>query len=274
MDHIRQEIDLNEESSRKVCELLGVEYTGPLRVVPAPALTRAMIAASGGQMTLAIAHFVEHLTNLPIEEKDVLEAQRVFGTMADFPLPLDVSTYTGVLFEKGWDRIAQYFGPDLIGYVDEGDGVASVIAKITLKSSYTYMDLARSLEPHVATVLCAYASRIANLEGDTITVFTRDHLNELTPVEPAIGSEEDISMLVEMVLDIAVEIREDSTHFTYTPTVIKDVVENVLETGIGLSIVERRRAKGRVIQKLRDDNIQFTEPVVDAFFNDLDLQLG
>lgn len=274
MDPIKQEYDLDEQQSRRVCEILGVEYTGTLRILPAPALTRAMIAATNGKPNLAVAHFVEHLTNLPIEERDVLEAQRVFGTMADFPLPLDASTYTGTLFEKGWERIAQYSGSELIGYVDEGHGVASVIAKIALKSSYTYMDLGKSLEPHVATVLCAYASRIANLEGETITVFTRDHLSELSPVEPALGSEEDIAMLVEMVLDIAVEIREDGTHFTYTPTVIKDVVENVLETGIGLSIVERRRAKGRVIQKLRDDDIHFTEPVVDAFFNDLDLQLG
>lgn len=274
MDPIKQEYDLNEESSRKVCELLGVEYTGPLRILPAPALTRAMIAATNGKPNLAVAHFVEHLTDLAIEERDVLEAQRVFGTMADFPLPLDASSYTGVLFEKGWEQIAMYFGPELIGYVDEGHGVASVIAKVNHKSSFTYMELGKSLEPHVATVLCAFASRISGLEGDTITVFTRDRLNELTPVEPALGSEEDISMLVEMVLDIAVEIREDGAHFTYTPDVIKNVVEDVLETGIGLSIVERRRAKGRVVQKLRDDDIRFTEPVVDAFFNDLDLQLG
>lgn len=274
MDQIRQEIDLNEESSRKVCELLGVEYTGPLRVVPAPALTRAMIAASGGQMNLAIAHFVEHLTNLVVEEKDVLESQRVFGTMADFPLPLDGSSYVGQIYEKGWEHVSTYERTDRVGFVDEGDGSATVIVEVSRNGASTHLELGRQLEHNVASVLCIVAARLCGVPADEICVYKRDELNIPTVVETALGSEEDVAMLVEMVLDIAVEIREDSTHFTYTPTVIKDVVENVLETGIGLSIVERRRAKGRVIQKLRDDNIQFTEPVVDAFFNDLDLQLG
>lgn len=274
MDPIKQEYDLNEESSRKVCELIGIEYTGPLRILPAPALTRAMIAATNGKPNLAVAHFVEHLTNLAIEECDVLEAQRVFGTMADFPLPLDGSNCVELIFEKGWEVLHNHPGIELIGFVDEGVGCASVVAQVQRQGAHTHMELVNNVPQNVAAVLCAAASRIANVSCDEITIFKRDHLNFPSAVEKALGSEEDISMLVEMVLDIAVEIREDGPHFTYTPTVIKNVVEDVLETGIGLSIVERRRAKGRVIQKLRDDDIKFTDPVVDAFFNDLDLQLG
>lgn len=274
MDPIKQEYDLNEESSRKVCELIGVEYRGPMRLVPAPALTRAMIAAGEGKTELAIAHFVEHLTNLVIEEQDVQSAKRIFGELADFPLPLDGSNYIGQIYEPGWERIALYEHTEAVGYVDEGHGIASVVVQISRGGASTYMELGRALEPRIAAVLCVVAARICGVSPDEISIFKRDELNIPVVVEKALGSEEDIAMLVEMVLDIAVEIREDSTHFTYTPTVIKDVVENVLETGIGLSIVERRRAKGRVIQKLRDDDIKFTEPVVDAFFNDLDLQLG
>lgn len=274
MDLIKQEYDLDEQQSRHVCKLLGIEYTGTLRILPAPALTRATIAATNGKPDLAIAHFVEHLTNLIVEEQDVLTAKRIFGELADFPLPLDSSTYVGDIYEKGWERVSTYERTDRVGFVDEGNGISSVVVQISRGGASTYMELARNLEPRVAAVLCAVAARLCGVSPDEIVIFKRDELNIPVFVETALGSEEDISMLVEMVLDIAVEIREDGTHFTYTPTVIKDVVENVLETGIGLSIVERRRAKGRVIQKLRDDDIKFTDPVVDAFFNDLDLQLG
>lgn len=274
MDPFNQEYDLNEESSRKVCELIGVEYRGPMRLVPAPALTRAMIAAGEGKTELATAHFVEHLTNLVVEEQDVLEAMRIFGALAVFPMPLDGSNYIGQIYEKGWEHVSTYERTDRVGYLDEGNGVASVIVQVSRNGASTHIDLAKQLEPHVAAVLCVVASRLCGLAADEIYIYKRGEFDIPTAVETALGSEEDISMLVEMVLDIAVEIREDSTHFTYTPTVIKDVVENVLETGVGLSIVERRRAKGRVIQKLRDDDIHFTEPVVDAFFNDLDLQLS
>lgn len=274
MDPIKQEYDLDEQQSRKVCEILGVEYTGTLRILPAPALTRAMIAATNGKPDLAIAHFVEHLTNLAVEEQDVLTAKRIFGELADFPLPLDSSAYVGDIYEKGWEHVSTYERTDRVGFVDEGNGIASVVVQISRGGASTYMELARNLEPRVAAVLCVVAARLCGVSPDEIVIFKRDELNIPVFVEPALGSEEDVAMLVEMVLDIAVEIREDATHFTYTPTVIKDVVENVLETGIGLSIVERRRAKGRVLQKLRDDNIVHTEPVVDAFFNDLDLQLG
>ena len=274
MDLIKQEYDLDEQQSRHVCKLLGIEYTGTLRILPAPALTRAMIAATNGKPDLAIAHFVEHLTNLIVEEQDVLTAKRIFGELADFPLPLDSNTYVGDIYEKGWERVSTYERTDRVGFVDEGNGISSVVVQISRGGASTYMELARNLEPRVAAVLCTVAARLCGVSPDEIVIFKRDELNIPVFVETALGSEEDISMLVEMVLDIAVEIREDGPHFTYTPTVIKDVVENVLETGIGLSIVERRRAKCRVIQKLRDDDIKFTEPVVDAFFNDLDLQLG
>ena len=275
MDKIEQEYDLNEESSRKVCELLGVEYTGPLRMIPAPALTRAMIAIQNDDLDLGIAHFVEHVTGVTVKREDYLMAKRIFDETIDFPLPLDSSTVVGgIVNKKNFEQLTQLERAELVGLVDEGSGLTSVVVRASRKGATADIELASMIEFRMAAVLCCVALRLTGVPPEHAFIMTRDEFGLKPTSETILGDEKEVELIVETVMDIATEIREDGTYFIYTPSVIKEVVEVVLETGIGVSPIERRRAKSRVIQQMRNDDIKFTEPVVEAFFNDLSLQLG